>query len=94
MAQSNHERVGRALEHLREGLRPFVERRFQDRYGDEGPAQALQALRNERDGQAQGGEPRLDVHALLSLMWARWEEVFRSVLGSVTSTSTDARGKE
>jgi hypothetical protein len=34
MAISNHERVGRALEFLRSGLTPFVEREFKSKYGD------------------------------------------------------------
>ena len=33
MAMTNHERVGRALDLLREGLAPFVERELSARYG-------------------------------------------------------------
>lgn len=32
MAVSNHERVGKALDLLKEGLRPFVEREFKNAY--------------------------------------------------------------
>src|SRR5437870_1807337 len=35
MATSNRDRVGRALDLLKEGLRPFVERELQARYGDD-----------------------------------------------------------
>ncbi len=35
MAITNHERVGKALELLRDGLAPFVEREFTSHYGDE-----------------------------------------------------------
>jgi len=34
MALSNHERVGKALELLRAGLAPFVEREFKAKFGD------------------------------------------------------------
>ena len=33
MAQSNHERVGKALELLNKGLQPFIEREMQATYG-------------------------------------------------------------
>lgn len=34
MAITNHERVGKALELLKAGLGPFVEREFKAKYGD------------------------------------------------------------
>ena len=34
MAISNHERVGKALELLKDGLRPFVERELKTHHGD------------------------------------------------------------
>ena len=34
MAITNHERVGKALELLKEGLGPFVEREFKSTYKD------------------------------------------------------------
>jgi len=38
MAVSNHERVGKALELLKAGLGPFVEREFQNTYGERAKA--------------------------------------------------------
>src|SRR5579884_3861049 len=81
MATSNHERVGKALELLRAGLRPFVEREFQARYGSAWLSEAAQALRQEPDGSGRDGEPHLDVAALLGLMWFRWNDVFSTILG-------------
>jgi predicted AAA+ superfamily ATPase len=81
MAQSNHERVQRALELLKEGLRPFVERELEAEYGAKWPAEAAFALKQEREWQARGGEPNFDSQALLSLIANRWNEVFGSVLG-------------
>jgi len=34
MAKTNHSRVGDALQLMRDGLRPFVEREMQATYGD------------------------------------------------------------
>ena len=47
MAISNHDRVGKVLDLLKEGLRPFVEREMQAHYraalvrGGEGPRSAI-----------------------------------------------------
>ena len=79
MATSNHERVGRALELLRDGLRPFVERELQARYGAGWRAQVLTGMRLERPGDA--ASATLDVYILLALMWDLWNDVFRDVLG-------------
>jgi predicted AAA+ superfamily ATPase len=73
MAASNAERVGRALELLRDGLQPFAEREFRGHYGA-GWAQAV-ALPSGGRGSAD------DVSFLLNAMAARWQEVFREVLG-------------
>src|SRR5579883_1883017 len=82
MAVTNHERVGRALELLKAGLRPYVEREYQAHYGETWRAQAAQTLRQDRDWKTADGEDRLDVQALLSLMQFQWNEVFRDTLGA------------
>ena len=40
MAISNHDRVGKALELLKAGLGPFVEREFKNAFQDRAQAQA------------------------------------------------------
>ena len=45
MAVTNYERVGKALELLRQGLKPFVEREMQAAMGDTWFNQAAQSLR-------------------------------------------------
>ncbi len=47
MAQSNLERVGRALELLNKRLRPFVEREMLARYGTRWQYEALKSLREQ-----------------------------------------------
>lgn len=80
MAITNHERVGKALELLRAGLGPFVERELQAQF--RGQAQA-EALRLAGDDKNLVGKPvrEWDVAALLRVMWTGWDEVFRRVLG-------------
>jgi len=96
MAVTNHERVGKALELLRAGLGPFVEREFKSRYG---PQAAAEAARLVSDDRLNARKPirEWDVALLLKLMWDAWNEVFRSTLGyaerSLVSELRDWRNK-
>ena len=67
MAITNHERVGKAMELLKEGLRPFVEREFEAHYGETWRAQAAEALRQDRDWNDTGRRSAPGCHALLKL---------------------------
>ncbi|KDA53393.1 hypothetical protein EG19_06485 [Thermoanaerobaculum aquaticum] len=80
MAITNHERVGKALELLRAGLAPFVEREFQNRYQGQGQAEATKLLGDDR---LLAGKPirEWDAGALLRVMWEAWNEIFRPILG-------------
>src|SRR5947208_9883154 len=96
MAITNHERVGKGLELLKAGLRPFVEREFKSTYKDRAAAEAARFM----------GETRLntqrpigdwDAAALLKLMWDSWNDIFRKTLGpaerSLLSELRDHRNK-
>ncbi len=85
MALSNHERVGKALELLNGGLRPFVERELQAAYGKDWVAQAG-LLEPRVQPPRKSKEPRLDVHALLGVMWDQWNDVFKKTLGQAERT--------
>ncbi len=76
MAQSNHERVGKALELLRQGLYPYVEREMKACYGEDWPLDAREVLREDWNNGV-----NWDSQALLKLMWLRWHEVFARQLG-------------
>ncbi len=73
MAQSNHERIGRALELLNVGLRPFVEREMQAAHGDNWIDAAQAGLREDRATPKgkQPKRPNWDTQALLAVMWGR-----------------------
>ncbi|HXH11272.1 MAG TPA: Swt1 family HEPN domain-containing protein [Alphaproteobacteria bacterium] len=80
MAVTNHERVGKAMELLRAGLGPFVERELQSQYRGQAKAEALRLAGDDRN--VAGKLIReWDVAALLKAMWAGWDEVFRRTLG-------------
>jgi len=80
MAITNHERVGKAMELLRLGLGPFVEREFQSTYGPQAVAEASRFVGGDR---LTAGKPiaEWDSGALLKVMWEGWNEVFRRILG-------------
>lgn len=72
MAITNRDRVGKALDLLRDGLAPYVERESADtdvtRYLDD-PTVARKAIAD------------WDVAALLRLMWEAWNNIFQRTLG-------------
>src|SRR6202521_3082889 len=96
MAITNQERVGKAMELLRPGLAPFVEREFNNLH----QAQAADAARRYLgDDRTVGKKPLADwdVAALLKLMWEAWNEVFGRTLGraerSLVQELRDCRNK-
>ncbi len=96
MAISNHERVGKALDLLKAGLAPFVEREMKSAYGSKAQAQAVQIVGGDR---LLADKPigDWDTAALLKLMWDAWNAVFRNVLGpaerSLVSELRDHRNR-
>ena len=80
MATTNHERVGKALELLKAGLGPFVEREFKAKYGGDWAFEIKDILSDTRLG---GGKSKSikDVAAMLVIMDRKWGEVFRRILG-------------
>ena len=81
MAITNHERVGKALDLLKAGLGPFVEREIKSAIESE--KQDVHKLRDYADDPVLGSKPipEWDVSGLLKLMWETWNEVFRNILG-------------
>jgi predicted AAA+ superfamily ATPase len=80
MAMTNHERVGKALELLKTGLAPFVEREFKSKYGDDWAFEVKDVLTDTRLG-AGKGDALNDVAVLLVVMDRKWGDVFRQILG-------------
>jgi predicted AAA+ superfamily ATPase len=80
MAITNHERVGKALELLKSGLGPFVEREFANAYKDNAASEASRFMGEDRLN-AKKPVSEWDAAALLKLMWESWNDVFRKTLG-------------
>ena len=64
MAITNHERVGKALELLKDGLRPYIERAMRARYASNWANEVKAMLNDTRLGTEAQGTPT-DVAALL-----------------------------
>lgn len=98
MAITNHERVGKALDLLKDGLQPFVEREMKSQHAQLWFEQ-VKASARETQSNLFGTEdkPRWDVAALLGVMWNQWQIVFRKTLGqaerSLVSELRDVRNK-
>ncbi len=72
MAITNHERVGKALELLREGLKPFVTRELEAKHGKYWVTAVTANWPRDLDWQEGGDEPNLDAAVLLRMMWDQW----------------------
>src|SRR5437870_2941071 len=87
MAITNHERVGKAMEFLKQGLQPFVEREMKAQHAQRWFQEARDAV---SDSQANlfGTEkqPKWDVASILSVMWNQWNVVFKKTLGQAERT--------
>ncbi len=79
MAVSNRERVGKGLDLLAAGLRPFVERELKSHLGEK-----WQSALPENSGRGPKAKPANldDPQVLLTVMWDQWNNVFRDVLGA------------
>jgi predicted AAA+ superfamily ATPase len=83
VALTNKDRVQRGLEHLREGLGPFVGRMMQQR---KGRAWVHEFNEGDRLHRNRDGTLHLDNAALLKAMNRYWGEVFSMVLGRAERT--------
>lgn len=87
MAITNYERVGKALNLLKDGLRPFVERelkaQYQQSWFEESKAslspQQMSFVGTEED-------PFGDIAVVLTVVWNQWNTVFRKTLGQAERT--------
>ena len=80
MAITNHERVGKAMELLKAGLAPFIEREFRAIYKERAQLEAALFLGDDR---LKGKRPiaEWDAAGLLKVLWDAWNEIFRNTLG-------------
>ncbi len=81
MAITNYERVGKAMELLREGLLPFVEREMIDVHGKYWVSVVTRDWRHDLTWPEDQELPNFDAAAILKLMWEQWNAVFSRTLG-------------
>ena len=82
MAITNHERVGKAMDLLKAGLAPFVEREMKSQYQADWLKEAKEALSPQQLTLAGAmNDPLGDVSAMLAVMSNRWQDLFRKTLG-------------
>jgi len=94
VAITNHERVGKALELLKDGLGPFVEREIKNVYQAYALDEAVRLMGEDRIN-AKKKISEWDASALLKLIWEAWGKVFNKTLGhaerSMVSELRDTR---
>jgi predicted AAA+ superfamily ATPase len=98
MAITNYDRVGKAMELLKDGLVPFVERELKAQYAQQWIEEAKTSV---SDTQAKlfitQDQPQWDIASILSVIWNKWELVFRKTLGraerSIVSELREVRNK-
>src|SRR2546425_458315 len=87
MATTNHERVGKALELLKDGIAPFVEREMKAQHAQLWFEQAKASVSESQAGLfGTKDKPRWDVAAMLAVVWNQWSVVFRKTLGQAERT--------
>ena len=80
MAITNQERIGKAMDLLRQGLAPFVDREFRNVHKAQALAEALRYMGDDRL-YAKKALTEWDVAGVLKLMWDAWNDVFARTLG-------------
>ncbi|MGE3541592.1 MAG: Swt1 family HEPN domain-containing protein, partial [Candidatus Tectimicrobiota bacterium] len=80
MALTNYERVTKALDLLKNGLAPYVERELKSLFKGQALVEAQRLMSSER---LDANRPfaAWDAAVLLRLMWDAWHDVFRKTLG-------------
>jgi predicted AAA+ superfamily ATPase len=80
MAITNQERVGKAMELLRQGLAPYAAREFKSVHKAQADSEALRYVRDDRNLM---GKPiaEWDVAGLLNLVSSSWNDIFGRMLG-------------
>jgi predicted AAA+ superfamily ATPase len=87
MAITNHERVGKALDLLKDGLQPFVEREMKAQHAQLWLDQVRESVAETQTRLFSAkGEPQWDSASLLAVMWNQWNVVFRKTLGQADRT--------
>ena len=87
MAISNHERVGKALDLVKDGLVPFVERELKSQHAQMWLEEARATVSPSQAHLFTSEKTlRWDAASLLAVVWNQWNTVFRKTLGQAERT--------
>ena len=86
MAITNSERVGKALDLLKDGLRPYVERELKATYKDRWVDTARPSFPDWQKVGKDGQGLNWDTQALLQVMCELWNDCFKKILGPSVSS--------
>jgi predicted AAA+ superfamily ATPase len=87
MAISNHERVGKALDLVKDGLIPFVERELKAQDAQRWLDIARQSVSDTQERLFKdGAAPQWDAGSLLAVLWNQWNVIFKKTLGQAERT--------
>jgi predicted AAA+ superfamily ATPase len=87
MAISNHERVGKALDLVKDGLIPFVERELKAQDAQRWLDIARQSVSETQERLFKdGARPQWDAASLLAVLWNQWNVIFKKTLGQAERT--------
>jgi predicted AAA+ superfamily ATPase len=87
MAITNHERIGKCLEILNKGLKPFVERELKNTYQANWFEETKECLEGTQLKLGKNAdEPEWEAASLLVVMWNQWNDVFKKTLGHAERT--------
>jgi len=81
MAITNSERVGKALDLLKDGLRPYVERELKATYKDRWIETARPSFPDWQHTDKEGKGLNWDSQAILQVMCDLWNDCFKKILG-------------
>jgi len=82
MATTNYDRVTKAMDLLKAGLQPYVEREMKAQHKQLWLQEARESVAETQAHLFAGSaEPEWDAASLLAVMWNQWEKVFRRTLG-------------
>ena len=76
MAITNYERVTKALDLLKDGLRSFIERELEAYHGKYWVTKVVEGWKHDLTWPEGQDQPHLDVAAILRIMWEQWNPVF------------------
>lgn len=81
MKVSNQQRVGKALDSLRQGLYPYTEKKLNEVYGSAWPTKVVSYLKNFQKEKHQASDViKEDISALLIVVNREWDKVFKKIL--------------